>query len=49
MGPGDVEVTPADKEVTLRYMTPHGKWNIHTMYYDNLEMLTLFRVAQPFG
>lgn len=24
-------------------MTPHGKWNIHTMYYDNLEMLTLFR------
>lgn len=43
MGPGDVEVTPADKEVTLRYMTPHGKWNIHTMYYDNLEMLTLFR------
>ncbi len=43
MGPGDVEVVPAEKEVTLRYMTPHGKWNIHTMYYDNLEMLTLFR------
>lgn len=43
MAPADTEVTPADREVTLRYMTPHGKWNIHTMYYDNLEMLTLFR------
>lgn len=43
MGPADTDIKPADKEVTLRYMTPHGKWNIHTMYYDNLEMLTLFR------
>ncbi|RVU70966.1 MULTISPECIES: nitrate reductase subunit alpha [Lactobacillus] len=43
LAPQDVDVQPADKEVTLRYMTPHGKWNIHTMYYDNLEMLTLFR------
>lgn len=43
MGPKDTKIEPADKEVTLRYMTPHGKWNIHTMYYDNLEMLTLFR------
>ena len=43
MGPADLAVQPAAKEVTLRYMTPHGKWNIHTMYYDNLEMLTLFR------
>ncbi|MFW4403973.1 nitrate reductase subunit alpha [Lactiplantibacillus paraplantarum] len=43
MAPGDTEITPADNELTLRYMTPHGKWNIHTMYYDNLEMLTLFR------
>ncbi len=43
MAPGDTEIAPADNELTLRYMTPHGKWNIHTMYYDNLEMLTLFR------
>ncbi|KRK49186.1 nitrate reductase, alpha subunit [Secundilactobacillus kimchicus JCM 15530] len=43
MGPADVAITPDSNELTLRYMTPHGKWNIHTMYYDNLEMLTLFR------
>lgn len=43
MGPEDIKITPVDQELTLRYMTPHGKWNIHTTYYDNLEMLTLFR------
>lgn len=43
MAPGDTTVKRDDHELTLRYMTPHGKWNIHTMYYDNLEMLTLFR------
>lgn len=32
-----------EKEITLRYLTPHGKWNIHSMYQDNLTMLTLFR------
>ncbi|WP_416353351.1 nitrate reductase subunit alpha [Agrilactobacillus fermenti] len=42
MGPKDTEIADA-KEITLRYMTPHGKWNIHTTYQDNLEMLTLFR------
>lgn len=31
------------KEVTLNYLTPHNKWSIHSMYYDNLTMLTLFR------
>ncbi|KXG43859.1 nitrate reductase subunit alpha [Tepidibacillus decaturensis] len=31
------------KTITLRYLTPHGKWNIHSMYYDSLTMLTLFR------
>ncbi|MFD1485863.1 nitrate reductase subunit alpha [Lacticaseibacillus baoqingensis] len=43
LGPSDVQVTPAAEEITLRYMTPHGKWNIHTTYQDNLYMLTLFR------
>ncbi|KRK80069.1 nitrate reductase, alpha chain [Companilactobacillus nodensis DSM 19682 = JCM 14932 = NBRC 107160] len=43
LGPADTKVEPADKEVTLRYLTPHGKWNIHTTYQDNLYMLTLFR------
>ena len=41
--PGDREPAPGAREVTLRYLTPHGKWNIHSMYQDNLHMLTLFR------
>ncbi|PLR78076.1 nitrate reductase subunit alpha [Bacillus sp. V3-13] len=32
-----------EKEITLRYLTPHGKWNMHSTYQDNLMMLTLFR------
>ena len=28
---------------TLRYLTPHSKWSIHSEYQDNLHMLTLFR------
>ncbi|MFC4597994.1 nitrate reductase subunit alpha [Cohnella hongkongensis] len=31
------------KEIVLNYMTPHNKWSIHSMYYDALPMLTLFR------
>lgn len=31
------------KTITLRYLTPHGKWNIHSMYGDGLIMQTLFR------
>lgn len=31
------------KEVVLNFMTPHSKWSIHSMYYDSLPMLTLFR------
>ncbi len=30
-------------EITLRYVTPHSKWSIHSEYQDNLHMLTLFR------
>lgn len=32
-----------NEAIILRYLTPHGKWNIHTTYQDNLIMLTLFR------
>lgn len=32
-----------DKTIQLRYLTPHGKWNIHSMYGDGLIMQTLFR------
>ncbi|OGS97839.1 MAG: nitrate reductase subunit alpha [Gallionellales bacterium RIFCSPLOWO2_12_FULL_59_22] len=27
----------------LRFLTPHGKWGIHSSYQDTLRMLTLFR------
>jgi len=30
-------------EITLKYLTPHSKWSIHSEYQDNLHMLTLFR------
>lgn len=39
----DKKPTNQDQEIVLRYLTPHGKWNIHSMYQDNLMMLTLFR------
>ncbi|WP_244896317.1 nitrate reductase subunit alpha [Nocardia vulneris] len=29
--------------VTVRYLTPHSKWSIHSAYQDNLHMLTLSR------
>lgn len=30
-------------EVTVRFLTPHSKWSIHSEFQDNLHMLTLFR------
>jgi nitrate reductase / nitrite oxidoreductase, alpha subunit len=30
-------------ELTLRYLTPHSRWSIHSEFQDNLHMLTLFR------
>jgi nitrate reductase alpha subunit len=32
----------------LNYLTPHGKWHIHSTYYDNELMLTLSRGLEPF-
>jgi nitrate reductase alpha subunit len=34
---------PDRPEITLRYLTPHSKWSIHSEYQDNLHMLRLFR------
>lgn len=31
------------KEIVLNYLTPHNKWSVHSMYFDSLPMLTLFR------
>ena len=45
---GDLEKTrPEGKSITLNYLTPHGKWHIHSTYYDNLRMLTLSRGIEP--
>jgi nitrate reductase / nitrite oxidoreductase, alpha subunit len=41
-GPGDAAV----EGVTVRYLTPHNKWSIHSEYQDNLFMLSLSRGGQ---
>ncbi|SQC54924.1 Respiratory nitrate reductase 1 alpha chain [Listeria newyorkensis] len=41
--PRDKEIVETPDTIVLRYLTPHGKWNIHSMYQDNQHMLTLFR------
>nr|WP_174804839.1 nitrate reductase subunit alpha [Macrococcus canis] len=42
-GTKDKKVKGGVDSLVLRYLTPHGKWNIHSTYQDNLHMLTLFR------
>lgn len=32
----------------LNYLTPHGKWHIHSTYGDNQRMTTLSRGVEPF-
>ena len=32
-----------ERHVTVRYLTPHSKWSIHSEYQDNLLMLSLSR------
>ncbi|MEE9555213.1 MAG: molybdopterin-dependent oxidoreductase, partial [candidate division Zixibacteria bacterium] len=32
---------------TLNYLTPHGKWHIHSTYGDNQRMTTLSRGVEP--
>lgn len=32
----------------LNYLTPHGKWHIHSTYADNERMTTLSRGVEPF-
>ncbi|MDQ4092059.1 MAG: molybdopterin-dependent oxidoreductase, partial [Actinomycetota bacterium] len=34
------------RSITVRYLTPHSKWSIHSAYQDNLHMLTLSRGGQ---
>ncbi|NYG60010.1 nitrate reductase alpha subunit [Nocardioides daedukensis] len=45
---GDVSdgTGPRVEGVTVRYLTPHNKWSIHSEYQDNLFMLSLSRGGQ---
>ncbi|HEU5037270.1 MAG TPA: nitrate reductase subunit alpha [Nocardioides sp.] len=38
--------TVGELGVTVRYLTPHNKWSIHSEYQDNLFMLSLSRGGQ---
>ncbi|WP_163756482.1 nitrate reductase subunit alpha [Mycobacterium botniense] len=41
---GDQQIRDDSRpEITVRYLTPHSKWSIHSEYQDNLHMLRLFR------
>ncbi len=45
---GDIVLSPEDDQsLRLNYITPHGKWNIHSTYKDNHRMLTLSRGMDP--
>jgi nitrate reductase alpha subunit len=48
---GDIDSGPPNSVggglgVTVRYLTPHNKWSIHSEYQDNLFMLSLSRGGQ---
>ena len=45
----DLRVSPeAGPTLMLNYLTPHGKWHIHSTYGDNHRMTTLSRGVEPF-
>ncbi len=45
---GDIVRSEVDGQcLVLNYITPHGKWNIHSTFKDNLRMLTLSRGMDP--
>lgn len=45
---GDLRETLKNgKAKALNYLTPHGKWHIHSTYMENLRMLTLSRGIEP--
>lgn len=48
LGSRDIADSLQDESaVKLNYLTPHGKWSIHSTYSDNHRMLTLFRGIEP--
>ena len=45
---GDLQQTPTNGDaLVLNYLTPHGKWHIHSTFMENLRMLTLSRGCEP--
>ncbi len=45
---GDLKETLKNGDaLVLNYLTPHGKWHIHSTYMENLRMLTLSRGCEP--
>jgi nitrate reductase alpha subunit len=45
---GDLKKSEQEaRSIILNYLTPHGKWHIHSTYGDNLRMLTLSRGIEP--
>jgi nitrate reductase alpha subunit len=44
---GELGKSDGRKGIVLNYLTPHGKWHIHSTFYDNLRMLTLSRGMEP--
>ncbi|MBT4584715.1 MAG: nitrate reductase subunit alpha [Phycisphaerae bacterium] len=44
---GDCSPSTAEaNSKVFRFMTPHGKWSIHSMFWDTWQMLNLFRGGQ---
>ncbi len=43
---GDLRISTEDG-IALNYLTPHGKWHIHSTYGDTHRMLTLSRGGEP--
>lgn len=46
LGPGELLDENGDPEVTVRYLTTHNKWSIHSQYFDNLHVLSISRGGQ---
>lgn len=45
---GDLKKSAVEgRSKMLNYLTPHGKWHIHSTYFDNHRMLTLSRGMEP--
>ena len=46
LNPAVLDETDGETGLILNFLTPHGKWSIHSTYSDNLRMLTLSRGGQ---